>query len=131
MNANSLVKNVLTYGERKSRQILAETQIRSMHQIPDRSSQCFQAFKTHSINVHGADDFCEERNCSFYKGHGTRGWFGVYAPHGENICRICDLVFKFQKHLDQHVATRHADHDMTNKQFYDLYLKYKGSYYKV
>ena len=89
----------------------------------------FQAFKTHSNNVHGYDQavFCDEKNCSLYRGHNTSGWYGGCAPHGENICRICDLSFKFKKHLDRHVATGHADHDMTNKQFYDLYLKYKDS----
>ena len=45
MNANSLVKTVLTHGERKSWQILAATQIMRMHQIPDRASQCFHLFK--------------------------------------------------------------------------------------
>ena len=84
----------------------------------------FEALKTHHINVHDAvrELFCEEKSCLHYREH-------LRGPHGKNICGICDSSFKFKKHLDQHVASGHADHDMTKKQFYDLYLKYKNATY--
>ena len=92
-------------------------------QIPAFSS--FEALKTHNINVHGCvrELFCEEKGCLHHKEHSE------FAPHGKNICGICDLSFKFKKHLDQHVAYGHVDYDMTKKQFYDLYLKYKDAFY--
>ena len=83
----------------------------------------FEALKNHYANEHDAVDFCEEKNCLEETGHSYDDW---YAPHGELTCKICDLSFKFQEHLDKHVATDHADLGMTNKQFYDLYLKYKN-----
>ena len=86
----------------------------------------FEALKTHHVNVHNGvrELFCEKKSCLHYKEHSEKR-----GPHGKNICGICDLSFKFKKHLDQHVASGHADHDMTKKQFYDLYLKYKDSAY--
>ena len=110
----------------------------------------FEALKNHDKYVHNDGDEdesfwwkkrCDEKSCLQRKGHSepTCKWNGwawdgssrTCAPHGKNICRICDLSFKFQKHLDQHMATGHANHDMTNKQFYDIYLTYKGSSYMV
>ena len=87
----------------------------------------FEALKNHNINDHYAvgELFCEEKSCLDYEEHSN---LDLYAPHGENICEICDLSFKFKKHYDQHVATGHANQDMTNKQFYDLYLKYQNGY---
>ena len=89
----------------------------------------FEGLKTHCIHIHGVieESFCKEHSCSQYKGHVNE----MYAPHGENICEICGLSFKFQKHLNQHMALDHADRNMTNKQFYDLYLKYKNIDYSV
>ena len=94
--------------------------------IPAFSS--FEAMKNHFINDHDlfVEHFCEEKGCLEQKGRSS-----YRAPHGEITCKICDLSFKLQKHHDQHVASVHADHEMTNKQFYDLYLKYENSYYDV
>ena len=85
----------------------------------------FEALKNHYINDHDAirELFCEEKSCLHYERHSN---LDRYAPHGKNICEICDLSFKFKDHYDQHMAIGHADQDMTNKQFYDLYLKYHG-----
>ena len=110
----------------------------------------FEALLNHEKDVHFDEDEeelfwwkkrCNEKSCLQREGHSKptskyNGWYWdsggrTCAPHGKNICRICDLSFKFKKHLDQHVATGHANHDMTNKQFYDVYLKYKGSSYMV
>ena len=59
----------------------------------------FEALKNHYINDHDAvrELFCEEKSCLRYKRH---SYFGSYAPHGKNICEICDLSFKFKKHHD-------------------------------
>ena len=77
------------------------------------------------MDAHGEDYdmLCQEKSCLKYDKH-------RHALHGEILCRICDLSFKFQKNLDQHLETDHADHDMllTKQQFYDLYLKYKEHY---
>ena len=95
----------------------------------------FEALKKHVIDVHLDDldvlyePFCDEISCLQHGRH-AYGW-RVCAPHGKNRCSICDLSFKVKKHLDQHVATGHANHDMTNKQFYELYLTYKNSSYFV
>ena len=97
--------------------------------IPDprqsiSSFSSFEALKNHCINDHDIPEegFCKETSCLEYKVHWN-------APHGQNICKICDLSFKFQKHLDEHMDIEHVDLEMTNKQFYDLYLKYKNADY--
>ena len=59
----------------------------------------FEALKNHYINDHYAvrELFCEEKSCLDYEEHSN---LDLYAPHGENICEICDLSFKFKKHHD-------------------------------
>ena len=100
----------------------------------------FEAFKNHKMERHHVGDeepLCEDKGCLQLKGHSdlpaippynrwtTIEWF---APHGEIICKNCDLSFKYQKHHDQHVETVHADNDMSNRVFYALYLQYKNSH---
>ena len=85
----------------------------------------YEALKNHKTRFHGenVDMLCQEKSCLKYDKH----W---HHRHGEILCRICDLSFKLQKNLDQHMETDHADHNMllTKQQFYDLYLKYKEHY---
>ena len=85
----------------------------------------YEALKNHKIDFHGEDDdmLCQEKSCLKYDKH-------RHHLHGEILCRICDLSFKFQKNLDQHVEADHADHYMvlTKQKLYDLYLKYKEHY---
>ena len=78
-------------------------------------------YKHHVANDHKANRLaivepCKENSCI--------QWRDAWHEHGDIICKICDLSFKHQKHHDQHIEIEHMGHHMTNKQFYDLYLKY-------
>ena len=89
-----------------------------------------QDYKHHVTSFHDTyhiaiNDPCEESSCIRWRCHITI----KEVPHGDIICKICDLSFKHQKHHDQHIEIEHMDHHMTNKQFYDLYLKYDHSFF--
>ena len=83
-------------------------------------------YKHHLSNVHGLiyTAFCEDNSCTLWKDHND---YMDMRPHGDIICKICDLSFKYQKHHDQHMEIEHVGHRMTNKQFFDLYLKYEDT----
>ena len=87
----------------------------------------FEAYKNHIGHVHDLIGFCGEKSCLQEIDHDT-----IYneASHGDIICKICDLSFKFQQHHDHHMESNHADLSMNKKQLYDLYLKYKYDFYK-
>ena len=86
----------------------------------------FEALKNHYTFLHGLSaNSCHEKKCLYFNGHNR---YGKGAPHGKNICKICDLSFEFQTHLDQHMAYGHANLDVTKQQFYDLLLKYRDGY---
>ena len=90
----------------------------------------FEAFKNHVVDDHDYDgSFCKEKSCLQNDDHDDVNRPGPCASHGDIICKICDLSFKFQQHHDHHMESNHADPNMTNKQLYDLYLKYKYDFY--
>ena len=85
----------------------------------------FLALKDHYLTIHDADSCCEEMDCLFYPGH--NGDFGPDDdwPHGDIQCRICNRSFKYKDHLDKHMQFDHIDPStMSNKEIYDLFLKY-------
>ena len=47
----------------------------------------------------------------------------------DSICKICDCRFGIREGYEQHLDIEHCNiNDMTNKQMFDLYLKYKDKY---
>ena len=87
----------------------------------------FADYKNHVIDAHDSAGvtFCKERSCLHEDDHDKFS----KASHGDIICKICDLSFKFQQHHDHHMEIAHADPNMTKKQFFDLYLKYSYDFY--
>ena len=68
-------------------------------------------------------------DCLLYRGH--NGDFGPddVWPYGDIQCRICNRTFKYKDHLDDHMQFDHTDPSMmTNKEIYDLFLKYKDAF---
>ena len=45
-------------------------------------------------------------------------------PNNSFPCKICDCRFRLQHDLDEHLEFEHADPNLTNQQFFNLYLKY-------
>ena len=94
----------------------------------------FEAYKNHKLYIHedmeGDQHLCKEKSCLKNDSHSDPNNLDLNsAPHGAIICKICDLSFKYKRHHDQHVQAEHADMAMTTEQFYNLYLKFKDSYY--
>ena len=72
----------------------------------------FQAYADHMSDTHG----CEKDSVTDY--YCYRG--NAYA------CKFCDCRFEFKMNLDTHLEFEHANTNLTNRQFFDLYLKYKS-----
>ena len=73
--------------------------------------QSFQAYLHHLSNTHGLkkDDLTD-----------------VYCdPNNQFGCKICDCRFESEIFLDMHIEIEHAHPNLTKRQFFDLYLKYK------
>ena len=95
---------------------------------PKQNIQTFSSFedyKNHHIVAHSLslEYVCKEESCHLYSDHNDQGLW----PHGDINCEICNLSFKLQKHHDEHMKFEHADINMlSNKETYDLFLKYQG-----
>ena len=89
----------------------------------------FADYKHHIVDDHELFDgetFCKEKSCLRQDDHGDVNCpDSSFASHGDIICKICDLSFKFQQHHDHHMEIAHADLNMKKKQFHNLFLKYK------
>ena len=46
-----------------------------------------------------------------------------FYPNSKFACKICYCSFAFQHNLEDHVELEHANLNMTNQQFFDLYYK--------
>ena len=72
----------------------------------------FQAYADHMSDTHGCEILAIT---DYYRDRSNR--FG---------CKICTCRFETKMHLDNHVEFEHANSNLTKRQFFDLYLKYKS-----
>ena len=79
----------------------------------------FEAYKNHvmdSVTGHNIVGLsCNEKSCLQEADHGVKSRLGnSIASHGDIVCKICDLSFKFQQHHDHHMEVEHADPNMSH-----------------
>ena len=96
----------------------------------------FEEYKAHVLDAHRNQrifDLCGKKSCLRDRHHNgslvRRGPIGyIDAPHGDKLCKICNLSFNLKEHLDRHVEVEHFCFEKsvpTKKKIFDLYSKYK------
>ena len=93
---------------------------------PNDSIRTFSSL--HDYKIHVQQDGCNDTYCPAL--NLARDSFPVKCYRNtESICKICDSRFWIRADYEQHIDTEHCNlNDRTNKQIFDLYLKYKSKY---
>ena len=97
----------------------------------------FEAYREHVLCAHRNPIFhlpmCEKKSCLRDKCHNLTATNNppryIDGPHGDIICKICDLSFELKEHHDRHLEIEHFCYDknvMSRKQIFDIYMKYKN-----
>ena len=81
---------------------------------PKQTIQTFSSFEAYRHHLCETHSFVQHKITDTY-----------CYPNSDSICKICKCSFESQKILDEHIKFEHARLDMTNLEFFCLYLMYK------